>query len=435
MGVANATGSSGGAVPAGLPRRQIFAVASGNAIEFYDFVSYAYFAAQIGRTFFPSDIPGISLLASLATFGVGFLARPLGALVLGRLGDRVGRKPAMLLSFGLMGLGSVGLPLIPSYATIGVAAPILAVLFRLIQGFAVGGEVGASTAFLMEAAPPSRRGFYVSLQAMSADAAALVAGLVGVALASMLDAPALDAWGWRVALLLGAIIIPVALVLRRTLVETLQQSSEEGSPPTIGSYRRIAVAGIGLIAAATTTNYLLKYMTTYANSTLGMSAKVAFGATAIVGLCGVLCDPLGGWLSDRYGRKRVMLFPWIVLALLVFPCFFLIERERTAAALYIGCASLAAMSTLSTSVSLVAITEALPQRVRSAALGLIYALAVSVFGGSAQFLVAWITRMTGDPLTPAWYMICGVVVGLIAIRAMPETAPIKLGTLAPKSRG
>src|SRR3954466_2889327 len=191
-----------------LPVRQVLAVVAGNAIEFYDFVTYAFFAAQIGRTFFPSDSPGASLLASLATFGVGFLTRPLGALVIGRYADRAGRKPAMLLSFWLMGIAVVGLPLVPSYASIGVTAPSLVIAFRLLQGFALGGEVGPNTAFLMEAAPPQRRGFYVSMQATSADFAVLVAGLVGVALASFLDSAQLDAWGWRAALLPGAIIVP-----------------------------------------------------------------------------------------------------------------------------------------------------------------------------------------------------------------------------------
>jgi MFS transporter, MHS family, citrate/tricarballylate:H+ symporter len=153
-------------------------VALGNALEFYDFVTYAFFAAQIGRSFFPAEIPGGSLLASLATFGAGFLTRPLGALVLGRLGDHVGRKPAMLTSFTLIGVGVIGLP-----------------------GFALGGEVGPSTAFLMEAAPPLRRGLYISLQATSADLAVMIAGLVGVGLASALSPAALDSWGWRVALL------------------------------------------------------------------------------------------------------------------------------------------------------------------------------------------------------------------------------------------
>jgi MFS transporter, MHS family, citrate/tricarballylate:H+ symporter len=409
----------------GLPARHVLAVAVGNALEFYDFVTYAFFAAQIGRAFFPSDTPTTSLLASLATFGAGFLTRPLGALVLGRLGDRIGRKPAMLASFALIGVGVLGLPLIPPYSSIGILAPILAVAFRLVQGFALGGEVGPSTAFLMEAAPPLRRGLYISLQAMSADAAVMVAGLVGIGLASALDAAQLDRWGWRVALLAGGVIIPVGLVLRRTLGETLQPA--QGAQPKLRSYGRIAAAGLALLAAATTTNYLLDYMTTYAGSTLGMPAKIAFGATAIVGLCGVVCDPLGGWLSDRFGRKPVMIIPWLCLAIAVFPCFALLERERTGVALYVACGVLASASTLSTSTSLVAITESLPHRVRSGALAIIYALSISIFGGSTQFIVAWLTRLTGSPLAPAWYMIGGVIVGLLALCVMPESAPIKIG--------
>jgi MFS transporter, MHS family, citrate/tricarballylate:H+ symporter len=419
----------------GLPARQVFAVALGNAVEFYDFVTYAFFAAQIGRTFFPSDTSTTSLLASLATFGAGFLTRPLGAIVLGRLGDRMGRKPAMLASFALIGIGVVGLPLIPSYASIGILAPILAVGFRLIQGFALGGEVGPSTAFLMEAAPPLRRGLYISLQAMSADVAVMVAGLVGIGLANALTAAQLDSWGWRVALLAGAAIIPVGLVLRRTLVETLQTPQAANEVPTIRSYGRIAAAGLALLAAATTTNYLLNYMTTYAGSTLGMPAKIAFGATAIVGLCGVVCDPLGGWLSDRFGRKPIMIIPWLCLAIAVFPCFALLERERSGVALYLACGILASASTLSTSTSLVAITESLPHRVRSGALAIMYALAISIFGGSTQFIVAWLTRLTGSPLAPAWYMIGGVIVGLLALCVMPESAPIKIGIEIDVSEG
>ncbi|MEG3182179.1 MFS transporter [Sphingomonas sp. LT1P40] len=423
------TGATADPATPAISRKQIAGVCVGNAIEFYDFVAYAYFAAQIGRTFFPSETPGVSLLASLATFGVGFFTRPLGALILGRFADRVGRKPAMLVSFGLMGFASVGLPLIPPYAAIGVAAPILVVAMRLLQGFAIGGEVGASTAFLMEAAPPDRRGLYVSFQAMSADIASLTAGMLGLILASTLDAAELDSWGWRVALLAGAVIIPVGLILRRTLNETLVPLESGAPPPHIPNYWRAAIAGFCLIAAATTTNYLLKYMTTYASSTLGMATTVAFGATVVIGLCGVFCDPLGGWLSDRFGRKRVMALPWTFLVIAVFPCFALLESQRSAGALYLACGVLACASTLASSVFFVAITEALPHRVRSAALSLIYACAVSIFGGSAQFLVAWITRMTGNPMTPAWYMICGAVVGLIAIRMLPETAPIRLRAL------
>ena len=416
--------------PNGLPARHVLAVALGNAVEFYDFVTYAFFAGQIGRAFFPSDTPGTSLLASLATFGAGFLTRPLGAFVLGRLGDRVGRKPAMLLSFALIGVGVIGLPLIPPYASIGILAPILAIGFRLIQGFALGGEVGPSTAFMMEAAPPLRRGLYISLQATSADVAVMVAGLVGVGLASVLTPAALDAWGWRVALLVGGVIIPIGFMLRRTLGETLEPARHPGDIPTIRNYGRVAAAGLAVLASATTTSYLLNYMTTYASSTLGMSPKIAFGATAIVGLGGVICDPLGGWLSDKFGRKPVMVVPWLCLAIAVFPCFMMLERERSAFALYAACGVLACASTLSASASLISVTESLPHRVRSGALAIIYALSISIFGGSTQFIVAWLTRLTGNPLTPAWYMIGGVIVGFMALRFMPETAPIKVGVAA-----
>jgi MHS family citrate/tricarballylate:H+ symporter-like MFS transporter len=410
-----------------LRKRQVLAVVVGNGLEYYDFVTYAFFAAQIGRTFFPSNTPGTSLLASLATFGVGFLTRPLGAFVIGRLGDRVGRKPAMLLSFLLIGVGVVGLPLIPSYASIGMLAPVLAIAFRLLQGFALGGEVGPSTAFLMEAAPPLRRGLYISLQATSADFAVCIAGLVGVGLASVLDAPALDAWGWRVALLLGATIIPVGFVLRRTLNETLQTPTQADEEPAPEGYARIVALGLILLGAATTTNYLLEYMTTYASVTLGMSTKIAFGATAVIGLSGVICDSLGGWLSDRWGRKPIMIVPWLFLAIAVFPSFWLLERLRSGAALYTACAVLGSISTLSSATIIVAITESLPHRVRSGAIAIIYALAISVFGGSTQFFVAWLIRATGNPLAPAWYMFCGVIIGLIALFQLPETAPIKTG--------
>jgi len=412
--------------------RQVLGVVVANGMEFYDFVTYAFFAAQIGRAFFPSTTPGTTLLASLATFGVGFLTRPLGAFVIGRFGDRAGRKPAMLLSFALIGVGVIGLPLIPPYASIGIWAPLLAIGFRLLQGFALGGEVGPSTAFLMEVAPPLRRGLYVSLQATSADVAVCVAGLVGLGLASVLDAAALDAWGWRVALLLGAAIVPLGFMLRRTLDETLPASARtrDASKPVGKSaeagYGRIVVLGLILLSTATTTNYLLEYMTTYAAVTLGMSAKTAFGATAVIGLSGVLCDSLGGWLSDRFGRKPVMILPWVVLAMAVFPAFILLDRLRTGAALYAVCAILGCVSTLSSATVIVSITEALPARVRSGGIALIYALAISVFGGSAQFSVAWLIRATGSPLAPAWYMFCGVIIGLIALLNLPETAPIKM---------
>ena len=410
-----------------LPARQVVAVVTGNALEFYDFVTYAFFAAQIGRTFFPSDTPGTSLLASLATFGAGFLTRPLGALVIGRYADRAGRKPAMLLSFWLMGVAVIGLPLVPSYASIGIAAPLLVIAFRLLQGFALGGEVGPNTAFLMEAAPARHRGFYVSLQATSADIAVLIAGLVGVLLANVLAPAQLDAWGWRLALLPGAVIVPFGLMLRRSLSETLHRAPPAAAPVTSRSYLRIAIVSVLLIATATTTNYLLGYMKTYATFTLGMPESLAFGATVALGAAGLVFDPLGGILSDRYGRRRMMLLPWLLLGVMVLPGFWLIEHFRSGPVLWAVVAVLASASTIAGTTALVSITESLPPHVRAGGFGLIYATSIAVFGGSTQFMTAWLTRLTGDPLVPAWYVLGILAIGLLALSRQPETAPVRTG--------
>ena len=414
-----------------LGPRQIAAVSVGNALGFYDFVTYAFFAVQIGRTFFPSHTPGASLLASLATFGAGFLTRPLGAFVIGRMGDRRGRKPAMLLSFGLLGVAVTGLALTPSYASIGPVAPVLAVLFRMLQGFALGGEVGPSTAFLIEASPPLRRGLYTSFQPMGADLAVLVAGLVGVMLSSLMDGAALDAWGWRIALLIGSAIIPFGLMLRRSLDETLHETEAPEAiriaPVRTPGLTRIILAGVAMLAGGTISNYVLDYLTTYAATTLAMPTRLAFGVTVVVGLFGVACDPLGGWLSDRFGRKPLLVVPSCVLLVSVFPCFWLIDHFRSPLALYGAAALLSAGTSLATVSAIVIITEGLPKAVRSGGLGMIYASAITVFGGSTQFVVDWLIAATGNPQVPGWYMTGGVLVGLVAILQLRETAPIRTG--------
>jgi MFS transporter, MHS family, citrate/tricarballylate:H+ symporter len=419
--------ADGRTAAATLPLRRVLAVGLGNALEFYDFLTFSYFAIQIGHTFFPASHTSHGLLLSLATFGVGFLTRPLGAIVIGRYGDRAGRRPAMLWSFGLMGLAILGLALTPSYERIGRAAPVLLVFFRLLQGLAVGGEVGPSTAFLVEAAPPERRGLYVAVQVATQYLAGVAAGVIGFILSDWLSPAELDAWGWRIALLIGAAVVPVGLYIRRSLPETLQH------PGVVAplAARRPLPAGLLLVsllvlATATISVYVVDYIITYAQDTLKLGAHLGFGATVVGGLCVLAVAPIGGALSDRAGRKPVMLAGLGLLLLLVVPCYMTMTAWHNAAAVYATTALLSALVALMTTPALTAISESLPHAVRSAAFGIVYAVAITVFGGFTQFIVKALIDLTASPLAPAWYLTAALVIGACAMLTMRESAPAAL---------
>jgi len=424
VGIAFAT--IGTVDPPRVLRRHVAAAVVGNALEFYDFTTYAYFAVQIGQTFFPSHSAFVSLMASLATFGVGFVGRPVGAIIIGAYGDRVGRKPAMLLSFALMGIAITGLALTPSFAAIGVAAPLIVLGMRLLQGFALGGEVGPTTAFLLEAAPRDRRGFYGTLQYASQGMSTLLGGLVGVALSSALSAQQLQAYGWRVAFLFGAIILPVGLIIRRSLPETLHASEDAGvgtADHTAGEHTRTIVLGFAMLASTTVAFYVLAYLTTYASQTLHMHANVSFAATAAFGIANIVFSPLAGALSDRVGRKPVMIWSRALFIVAGVPAFVLLAHNRDVTTLLAVAFGLGALSQ-SASPSIVALTEALPKAIRSASLAIIYATAISLFGGTTQLAVTGLLHVGGDILTPAYYLTVANVMGLLAMAMMRETAPV-----------
>ncbi|HEU0161439.1 MAG TPA: MFS transporter [Rhizomicrobium sp.] len=404
---------------------QLAAVVAGNGLEFYDFLIFGFFAVQIGQCFFPGHDATGSLLLTLATFGVGFVTRPLGGAVIGSLGDRIGRKPAMLFCFGLMGFSILGLVLTPSHASIGIAAPILVVLFRLLQGFALGGEVGPATAFLMEAATPARRGLYVSLQFATQQAAILTAGLVGVLLSNLLSAQELTDWGWRAAMALGLLVVPFALILRRRLPETLDHKSETTFPRPSREQVRIGFFAILTLAAATVATYTMNYMNIFGSHTLGLPSAQAFGAVVVAGSCGVIFNPVGGWLSDRLGRKPVMMGAYGLLGLVALPCFVMMAHFRSAPALYAGAAIMATLLALGTPAVMASLTESLPPQMRSGGTGIIYALAISLFGGTANFIVAWLTALTGSPLAPAVYLCLILAIGWCAMLMVRETAPAR----------
>jgi MFS family permease len=410
-----------------IPTSAVVATVLGNALEFYDFTTYAFFAVMIGHAFFPAQDPFVSLLLSVAAFGVGFITRPLGGIVIGAYADRAGRRPAMMLSIGLMAVGMVMLAATPSYAAIGLAAPLLVILARLLQGFALGGEVGPSTSYLLEAAPAGKRGQYGAWQIASQGAASALAGLLGVLLSFLLDDAAMQSWGWRIPFIVGVAIVPVGLIMRSRLQETVDlgartthSSARHVLSALLKHHLRPLVLALMLITSGTIATYIGVYMTTYALSTLHMATGASMGATVVVGLCLLVFGSIGGWLSDRVGRKPVYLVSKLALTAVAYPAFVAINRHHTLAALLLMAGLMSALNALG-GVVLVVIPELFPKSVRSAGLSTVYAVAVTVFGGTTQVVVAWLIHVTGDPLSPAWYLIGTSAIGIVAILMVAET--------------
>jgi MFS family permease len=400
-------------------------------LEFYDFITYSFFATEIGHAFFPTQSEYGSLMLSLATFGAGFVTRTIGGIILGIYSDRIGRRPAMLLSFAMMGTAIILISLTPSYASIGIAAPIIVIIARLIQGFALGGEVGPTTAYLMEIAPPERRGLVVAWQPTSQEIAATAGALVGVILSKVMAPDALEAYGWRIAFLLGAVCLPFGFWMRRTLPETIEQVEVAGKRSSHLSlarpFTRVILLAIIILASGTISTYVTQYMTTYAKNTLHVDSTLAFTVSLVSNGLGIVGALLGGWLADRYGRKPVMIWPQLATLVLTYPAFLWMVRDPAAPSLLFGFGALTLIGSLPFTAFYVVFTEALPQNIRGGVFATIYAVAIASFGGTAQLVVTWLLHVTGEPLAPSWYLLVAEVAGLIAMSFMPETAPVKTG--------
>ncbi len=412
-----------------LDWKAVGAVALGNMLEFYDFITFSFFAVDIGRAFFPSKDPTTSLLSSLAVFWSGFLMRPLGGVVIGALADRAGRKPAMVLTIALMALGMLMLAATPSVATIGVAAPIIVIAGRLIQGFALGGEVGPSTAYLLEAAPQKRRAFFASWQTASQGVAAILAGSISLALSLSLQKSALDSWGWRVPFFLGIAIVPVGILIRSHLPETAGEGQDPEAARSSIDVLRLLVVEHGprllltllVIMAATVSFYIGANMPTYAQSSLKFSKTASDGVTLALGFASLGFTLLGGWLADRYGRRPIMVIPRVAIVLVAVPAFWIAVHQPHPVTIYAVVVLLSALSSISTAAIIVAVPEALPRNVRSAGLSITYALSVSIFGGSAPWLVTKLIALTGDKVAPAYYLAATSLIGAAAAFLLPET--------------
>ena len=413
-------------------RQAVLAATLGNGLEFYDFITFAFFAIQIGHTFFPSQSAFLSLMGSLATFFAGFLTRPLGAFVLGTYADKVGRKPAMMISMSLMGVGIILLVLTPSYAQIGVAAPIIAVIARMIQGFALGGEVGSATIYMMEGADPHRRAFSMAWQGASQNIAASIGSLVGLLLTYKLNDAELSAYGWRIALALGVTIVPVALWVRKSLPETIHHADTAViANDGFRSYLRPIICGLIIIGSGTIGTYIFQYMATYGQNTLHLSARLSLTGEFANNAISIIAILVGSQVSDRKGRKHVMLAPQLLFCALIVPCFLWLTTARDAVSFIGANLILSYVSGYMYGAIYAAISESIPKQVRARAFALIYALPVAILGGSTQLVITWLLHVTQSPMSIAWYLTVVSLIGFGAMYALKESAPVKLRLAKP----
>lgn len=429
MNVATAAGGTGPAIrPHTMSDSRLIAACTiGNALEFYDFVVFSFFARAIGALFFPGSDPTAQLLLTFATYGVGFFLRPLGGVVIGAYADRKGRKKATVLTLMLMALGTGMIGLAPVYATAGVTGAIIVVLGRLIQGFSAGGEVGASTTLLAEYAPKDRRGFFCSWQLASQGLAVLVAAATAWLITSSLSPAQVSEWGWRIPFLLGVLIVPIGLWLRKTLEETHANEDDERTRQmsslsvAMRDHLDKIVAGVALIIGGTAANaVIVLYMATYAVTQLKMAPTTGLLAGIVAGLVTLIAAPIGGMLSDRFGRKAVAFVAYALILVLIYPAFLYLNAAPTVGVLLTMVAGLAVLNAVGGATVILVIAEVFPSEVRATGMSLVYALGVAIFGGFGQFIVTWLIAATGNPIAPAWYVIACCLATVLALRAIPE---------------
>ena len=375
---------------------------------------------MIGEAFFPGGSEIGRLLSALATFGVGFFTRPLGAAVIGAYSDRAGRRAALTLTLMLMAVGSGMVGLTPSYAQIGLAAPILLVVARLIQGFSCGGEVGPATTYLLESAPPEKRAALTAWQGYSQQLAIIMGSFVGVILTAVLSREQLYAWGWRVPFILGVFIAPVALYIRRQLPETIETNERHRSGSAVLAdltrhHWRAVILGALIICGGTVSTYVFTYMTTYAITTLHLSPMIGTMLALTGSVAQIAGMAVGAW-ADRFGRKRMLIASRVLFLMVIYPAFVILTSPQAIPAVTVAI-NMAVNFLFGIGIGAVYafLTEAFPKSVRSSGLSILYALSVTIFGGTTQFVVAWLIDWTKDPMVPAWYQIVANVAGIVGV--------------------
>ncbi|MCM2318605.1 Predicted arabinose efflux permease, MFS family [Pseudomonas linyingensis] len=423
------------ASPSGTSRsRQVTAAVIGNALEWYDFIVYGFLSSIIARLFFPADNEHTSLLMALATFGVGFFMRPVGGVLLGLYADRKGRKAAMQLIILLMTVSIAMIAFAPGYAAIGIGAPLLIVIARMLQGFATGGEYASATAFLVECAPANRRGLYGAWQLFGQCLAVFAGAGMGALVTHTLTPEALDSWGWRVPFILGLLIGPVGLWIRRHMEETedfvaAQKSSEPGQGllATIrGNLRAVLATMCSTINGTVAFYVVLVNMPTFAHKQLGLPLDQVFMVQMLAVALMTVVIPMAGLLSDRLGRRPVLFAGMLAFFLLIYPLYVWVAAVPSVERLLIMQLLLCSAMGLFFGPTPTAMAEQFPTKVRSTGLAVAYNIAVMLFGGFAPFIVTWLTQASGTPVAPAYYVLFASLIGLGGLGLLREAAPAAL---------
>ena len=409
----------------GMVRRIIFSSSVGNALEWFDFSVYGYFAGIIAKQFFPMHDEWLSTLLAIATFGISFLMRPIGAVVLGVYGDRKGRKAALTLAITLMMAGTLTMAVMPPYAMIGLAAPVLILVARLVQGFAVGGEFGSATAFMVEHSP-TKRGYYASWQFASQGLAAILAAAFGSMLTAWMSPEHLGSWGWRIPFLFGVLIGPIGYYSRSHLDETpeflaMRRQRDDPTDPTdpaasFGSQWVNLLLATGIVAQSTVGVYVLQlYMPMYAVKQLHMPAAVSFGAVVLNGGLQLILSPVMGAWSDRIGRIRIMLGTSILMGLLIYPMFALLQSYPTVGWLLLLQGTSGILKAAYSGPMPALMSEIFPTHVRSTGLSIAYSIGVTIFGGFSPTIVETFIHLTGDKLAPSYYVLIAALLSGLSL--------------------
>lgn len=400
--------------------KTIFSVTSGNFLEMYDFMVFGYYASAIAKTFFPGDNPFASLMLTLMTFGAGFLMRPLGAIILGAYIDHHGRRKGLLLTLGLMALGTLTIACVPGYATLGVAAPILILLGRLLQGFSAGVELGGVSVYLSEVAPKGRKGFYVSWQSGSQQIAVIFAALLGLLLNHLLAPQQVTDWGWRIPFVVGCLIVPFLFWIRRMLEESEAFSQRKQHPSMRAIVRSVAsnwalvLAGMLMVVTTTVMFYMITAFTpTFGKTVLMMSDKQSFLVTLCIGLSNLFWLPLMGALSDRVGRRPLLIVFTCLMILTAWPVLHWLVGSPSFAHLLEAELWLSFLYASYNGAMVVYLAEVMPAEVRACGFSLAYSLATALFGGFTPAISSYLIHATGDKAMPGVWLTIAAVCGLL----------------------